>query len=1076
MMRWIVGSSLKFRRLIVALGAGVIVLGITQLGKTSVDVLPEFKPTQVEVQTEALGLSAEEVEQLITVPLEQDLLVGIAFLDEIESASIPGLSSIVMTFEPGTSVLDARQVVAERLTQAVGAAGLPQVAKLPQMIQPLSSTSRVSMVRLSSDELSPIQMSVLARWVILPRLLGVDGVANVALWGFRDRQLQVLVDPKRLRDEGVSLQQIIRTAGNALEVSPLTFLEASSPGTGGFIDTPNQRLHIFHEQAIRTAEDLAQVPVDDRNGETSSVGSEPRVTLGDVTEVVEDHQPLIGDARCGDDQCLLLVIEKFPGVNTLEVTRGVDTALEAMGPGLAGMEVDSSVYRPAEYIEESVGNLSGMLLIGAVLLVLLFGAFFFEWRSALISAVVVPMSLVAAGLVLYFRDATVNTMVVAGLLMALVAVIDDAVIDVDNIARRLRRHRAEGDGAPRWRVILEASLEMRGAMLFATLVVIAALLPVLFMDGVAGAFLPSIALSYVLAVAASMLVALTLTPALGALLLSNAPLERRESPLARWLQRGYEKVYSGTVRRPGRAYAALGAVLVAGLVALPFLDTSLRPSLKERDLLIHLEGAPGTSLPRMNDITAQAAESLESVPGVRGVGAHVGRAMMSDRIVNVNSSDIWVNVDRSADYDAALTGIREAVGGLNGISVDVMTYSQERATAVLEGPDHDVVVRVYGENEEILQEKAEELRGALSPIEGIRRPQIQQVPQESTIEVAVDLTRALRFGVNPGDVRRTAAILLSGMTVGNLFEEQKVFDVVVWGSPDIRTSVDDVRLLPIETPGGGQVALGEVADVAVVPNPTVIQHESVATYLDVTADVAGRDVGAVASDVERAIGRIEFPLEHHAEVLGGFAEREAAQTRVLTIGVAAAIGIFLLLQAAFSSWRLATLSFLTLPIALAGGLLAALAGGGTISLGSIAGLFAVLGLTARGSVALIRSFQHLERREGQAFGPELVLRGTSDRLPPILMTTVAAAVFFLPFLFTGDAAGFEVLRPMAAVIIGGVLTSALLNLIVVPALYLRYGYIAAPDTEAEDLYVTIPDVEPEPATRVGEGTTIGDAR
>src|SRR5918992_5090285 len=262
MMRWIVGSSLKFRRLIVAGGVAVMALGVTQLGKTSVDVLPEFKPPQVEVQTEALGLSAEEVEQLITVPLEQDLLVGIAFLDKIESASLPGLSSVVMTFEPGTDILDARQVVSERLTQAVGVAGLPQVAKPPQMIQPLSSTSRVSMVKLSSEKLSQIQMSVLARWVIVPRLLGVDGVANVAMWGFRDKQLQVLVDPKRLRDRGVTLQQIIRTSGNALEVSPLTYLEQSSPGTGGFIDTVNQRLHIFHEQAISTPEELAQVPLE----------------------------------------------------------------------------------------------------------------------------------------------------------------------------------------------------------------------------------------------------------------------------------------------------------------------------------------------------------------------------------------------------------------------------------------------------------------------------------------------------------------------------------------------------------------------------------------------------------------------------------------------------------------------------------------------------------------------------------------------------------------------------------------------------------------------------------------------
>ncbi|HEV3497424.1 MAG TPA: efflux RND transporter permease subunit, partial [Actinomycetes bacterium] len=352
MMRWIVALSLKFRRLVLAAAVGVLVLGIVQVGRTPVDALPEFNPTTVEVQTEALGLSAEEVEQLITVPLEQDLLAGIAFLDEIESVSLPGLSSVVMTFEPGTDVLDARQVVQERLTQAAGVAGLPQVANLPQMIQPLSSSSRLSMIKLSSDDLSPIEVSVLARWVITPRLMSVPGVANVTVWGFRDRQLQVLVDPERLRRHQTTLQRVIETSGNALEVSPLSFLEASTPGTGGFIDTVNQRLDIFHEQAITTARELAQVPLEGQEGLAS-----PK-TLGDVARVVENHQPLIGDAICpGGERCLLLVVEKFPGANTVEVTNGVEAALDAMRPGLGDMRIDTSLYRPASFIQSSFEQL-----------------------------------------------------------------------------------------------------------------------------------------------------------------------------------------------------------------------------------------------------------------------------------------------------------------------------------------------------------------------------------------------------------------------------------------------------------------------------------------------------------------------------------------------------------------------------------------------------------------------------------------------------------------------------------------------------------------------------------------------
>lgn len=1069
MMRWIIGSSLKFRRLVVAIAAGVLILGITQLGETRVDVLPEFKPTTVEVQTEALGLSAEEMEELITVPLEQDLLNGIAFLDEIESATIPGLSSIVMTFEPGTPVLDARQVVQERLTEGVGAAG-SSVARPSRMLQPLSSMSRVSMVRLSSDELSPIEMSVLARWVISPRLLGVDGVANVAIWGFRDQQLQVLVDPEELREKGVSLQQVVQTTGNALDVSPLKFLESSTPGTGGFIDTPNQRLHIFHEQAVTTPEDLEQVTLEDPEGRAVFLGNEP-LALGDVTEVVEDHQPLIGDALCGEGQCLLLVVEKFPAANTLEVTEGVNDAFEALRPGLRGMEIDTSLYRPASYIQSSFDNLGRMLLIGAILLLLLLGAFFFEWRSALISTVVIPTSLVAAGLVLYFRGATVNSMVVVGLMMALGMVIDDVVVDVGNLVRRLRLHRTEGSGAPTWRVILDASLETRSGIFFATLIVLAVLLPAFFLEGQAGAFLPAIAVSYVLAVAASMVVALTLTPALGILLLPNAP-EHRESPVVRWLQRSYGTLFSSIRRGPRRGYIVFAAALVVGLVALPFLDASLEPSLKERDVIVQLDAPPGTSLPRMNEVAAQAVDELGSLPGVRNVGAHTGRAILSDQVVNVNSGEIWINLDPSADYDATVAGIEEVVDGYDEVITDVLTYSQERATDVLQETDEGLVVRIYGDDEQVLRDSAEEVRGLMANIDGVQGPKVQIQAQEPTIEIEVDLARARAAAVKPGDVRRAAAVLISGITAGNLFEEQKVFDVVVWGKPEIRQSVSDLRELLIDVPGGGQVRLGEVADVRIKSNPTVVRHESVSKYMDVTATVAGRSVGSVAEEVNRAIHQVSFPLDYHAELLGGLAEHEAARTRVLTLAVAAAIGIFLLLQAAFGSWRLATLVFLTLPMALAGGVLAALISGGTITLGSLAGLAAVLAIAVRGAVVSIRHYQNLHR-EGQPFGPELVLRGTRDRLVPILMTALATGLVLLPMTFGGNAAGLEIVGPMAIVTLGGLLTSTVLNLFVIPALYLRHGF-TEPDTATEDLFVEIPEVEA--VLEVGEETRLGEDR
>src|SRR6266540_88686 len=422
MMRWIVGSSLQLRFLIIILAAVLMVFGIAQLRNMPVDVYPEFNPPLVEVQTEALGLSAAEVESLITTPMEADLLNGVAWLDQIYSESVTGLSRILLIFEPGTDPIRARQMVQERLTQAHA---LPNVSKPPVMLQPLSSTSRVMIIGLSSKDLSPIEMGVLARWNIKPRLMGVPGVANVAVWGQRERQLQVQVDPEQLQAKGVTLQQVIETSGEALWVSPLSYLESSSPGTAGWIDTPNQRLGIRHLLPIITPEDLAKVSVAESQG----------LLLGDVAKVVEDHQPLIGDAGVNDGPGLLLVIEKFPGANTLDVTRDVEAAIEAMRPGLKGIAIDSTIFRPANYIELAASNLTTTLLIGAILMLLALLFFLWDWRAALISLIAIPLSLVAGVFVLYLRGATFNALVLAGLVIALGVVIDDAIVDVQNIVR-----------------------------------------------------------------------------------------------------------------------------------------------------------------------------------------------------------------------------------------------------------------------------------------------------------------------------------------------------------------------------------------------------------------------------------------------------------------------------------------------------------------------------------------------------------------------------------------------------------------------------------------------------------------
>jgi CzcA family heavy metal efflux pump len=1002
---------------------GLLVVGIIQLPRMPVDVLPEFTPPYVEVQTEALGLSAEEVEQLITVPMEQDLLNGVPWLKTIHSKSAPGLSSILMTFDPGTDLVRARQMVTERMAQAFA---LPHVSKPPTMLQPVSSTGRVVMVGLSSKDVSLIEMGVLARWTIVPRLMGVPGVANVSIWGQRDRQLQVQVDPKRLQAQHVSLLQVLETAGNALWVSSLSFVEASTPGTGGFIDTAQQRLGIRHISPIVTAEGLAQVPVDETDG---------KLRLNDVATVVEDHQPLIGDALTNDGPSLLLVVEKFPGANTMEVTQGVEEALDAMRPGLSGIEINSSIYRPASFIELALGNLTLALIVGCVLLVLALGALLFNWRAALISLIAIPAALIAAALVLYLRGATLNTIVLTGFVIAVGVVVDDAIADVENVMRRLQQARKAGSDTSSAAIILDAALEMRSALIYATLILLLTVMPVFFIEGLAGAFFQPLAISYVLAVLAAMLVALTLTPALCLLLLSGAPVERHTSPLLGWLQRGYERGLAPIIERPRLMLAAVAILTIVGLAVVPFLNQPLLPSFKERNLLIHLNGAPGISQPEMSRISDRVSRDLRSIPGVSQVGAHVGRAVQGDQVVNVSSAELWVSIDSAADYDTTAASIQHAIAAYPGIHHTVQTYLNELSGELAAQPNDSLVVRVFGDTTDGLRTSAEEVKKAITGINGIADSHINLPVQQPTLQVEVDLAKAENYGIKPGDVRRAAATLLSGIMVGNLFEEQKVFDVVVWGTPDTRRSLNSVRDLLIDTPSGEQVRLGDVADVQIVPSVSIIRHDAVKRYIDVIAGVRGRDLAGVAAEVDGRLKQVQFPLEYHAEVLGDYAGQQAAQIRLVALAIAAAIGVFFLLQAAYGSWRLALLSFLTLPSALAGGLLAALVTG-AISLGTLAGLLAVFGIAARNQIVLIKHYRHLAKYEGEPFGVGLALRGARERLAPNLMTTLATALVLLPTLFLGDIPGLEIVRPMTVAILGGLVTATLLNLFILPALYL----------------------------------------
>jgi CzcA family heavy metal efflux pump len=1043
MLRWIIGSSLRFRYLVVATAAGLIFFGVDTLRHSAVDVFPEFAPPRVEIQTPSLGLSASEVEELITIPLEHTLN-GVPGLDVIRSKSLEQLSSIEMIFEPGTDLLTARQLVAERM--AAITPSLPSWSSPPFMIQPLSATSRVLKIGLTSTdpEIDMMDMSMVAYWKIRARLLRVPGVANVPIWGERLDMLQVQTDPQRMAEHGVTVQQVLNTTANALDAGLLQYTEGRHIGAGGWVETASNRMSVEHVQPIVRADDLANVPLepDENRVQVNGQAAEP-VRVGDVADLVRDHQPLIGDAVINDGEGLMLIVEKLPWANTVDVTEGVEVALAELEPGLPGIEIDSAIFRPATFIEQSIDNLSNAMLLGALLMIFMLGAFLYEWRTALISVIAIPLSLIAAGLVLHTRGATINTMILAGFVIALGDIVDDAIIDIENVVRRLRQHRARGSTVPTARVILDASLEVRSAIVHATLIEIAAITPIFMLQGLSGSFFRPLATSYALALLASMAVALTVTPALSLIFFrSEKSLRHRESPLVPPIKRAYGAVLQRIVRRPRPAYGAVAVVTLAGLAIVPVLGQNLLPSFKERDFLMHWLGTPSTSHPEMVRTTERVNAELLEIPGVLNAGSHIGQALLMDEVVGMYFGENWVSVDPAVDYDETLDKIQATVDGYPGIFRDVQTYLKERIREVLTGSSEAITVRIYGQDLELLREKAAEVNERIGTVPGVVENHVEFQEEIPQIRVEVDLEAAEQHGIKPGDVRRAAAYMVAGEEAGDLFRAGKAYDVQLWTTPETRRTLTDIERLPIDTPNGEKVPLADLASIEIVPTPNIIHHENLARSIDVGANIDGsRDLGSVVDDVEEQLASVDWPLEFHAEMIGEFQERQAAQGVLTAFAIAAIIAVFLLLHASFkNSLRLAVLYFLTLPVALVGGVLAAYFGaGGIISLGSLVGFFTVLGIVARNGIMLISHYQHLEDVEGMPFGKELILRGASERIVPILMTVFTTGLALVPLILSGEIPGQEVEYPMAIVILGGLVTATLLNLFVVPPLYLRFA-------------------------------------
>lgn len=1023
MLNAIVRFSLRFRGIIIALAIAFLAYGIYALTQAKYDVFPEFAPPLVIIQTEAPGLSPEQVELLVTTPIELGIN-GVPGVESVRSGSIQGVSLITVSFQSGTDIYRARQLVAERLASVT--ARLPQGISAPRMTPLTSSTSTVLAVGLSSDKLSLMELRTIADWTVRLRLLAVPGVANVTVFGGEVEQYQIQPVPEQLIRYNVSLDELLAAARRATAVM----------GTG-FIDTHNQRLVIQTQGQAIALDQLAGTVVLHQNG--------ANLTLGQLAHVAHGPEPPFGAATINGRPGVVLMVQAQYGGNTLEVTDAVQNALDDLRPELQRQQVmlEPKLLRPANFIETALHNIRSSLIIGAVLVVVVLFLFLFNFRIAAISCIAIPLSLLAAVVVIGRMGFSLNIMTLGGLAIAIGEVVDDAVIDVENIFRRLRESRHSPNPRSSIRVVFDASIEVRSAVVYATFAVVLVFIPVLTMTGVAGRIFAPLGLAYILAILASLLVALTVTPALSLLLLTHHELKESEPPVVRWLKERYRRILLGVERAPRTVIAAVVLLTAFGVAVIPLFKTSFLPELREGHFILHMAAVPGTSLNeslRMGDTVTQA---LLKAPYVRSVAQRVGRAELSEDVYGTHYSEVEVDLKprlSGAQNKAAGAEIRTALATVPGVSFSLKTFLSERIEETLSGYRAAIAVNLFGTDLDALDQKAQEVTRVLAQMPGATEVQMQSPPGTPQIAVQFRAEDVARWGFDPVAVMDAIRASFQGETVGHVFQGNRTFDVVVILPPTDRTSIADISRLPLRNPDGQYIALGQLASVYETSGRYIVLHEGAQRVQTITLNLAGVSPTEFVREARRRIlSQVKLPPGMSLQ-FGGTAAAQQASTRDLLIhATLAGFGIILLLSIVMMNHRNLLLVLANIPFALVGGVLAVFATGGVLSLGPLVGFITLFGITLRNSIMLISHYEHLIAVEGMDWGLDTAMRGASERLAPILMTATVTGLGLLPLALGSGAPGREIEGPMAIVILGGLFTSTALNLLVLPTLALRYG-------------------------------------
>lgn len=1036
MLDALVRFSVRQRGIVIALAAAFLVYGVTVVARTKYDVFPEFAPPQVAIQTEAPGLTPEQVEVLVTKPLE-DAINGVAGVAAVRSQSVQGLSVITAVFAEGSDVFRARQSVAERLGE-IGRR-LPESVRPPAITPLTATTGTVIVTGITSPTRTLRDQRTFADWTMRPRLLAVPGVSRVTVFGGEVRQLQVRPDPVRLRAVGLTISDVVAATRSATGVRG-----------AGVIAGPNQEIRVRTEGQLTTAALLARSVIRERNGAV--------LRLGDVARVVEGTEPRIGAASIEAESAVILVVDAQLGANVRAVSAAVDEAVAELAPTVRaeGMMLHPSLFRPTEFVDTAIRNVTHALALGGVLVAVVLMLFLADLGAAAVSLTAIPLSLLAAVVVLDAFGLTINTLTLGGLAIAIGEVVDDAIIDVENIARRLRENRGRPDPSPVAEVVLNASLEVRSSVVYATFIVVLVFVPVIALTGVQGAMFRPLGLAYACAILASLVVALTVTPAMTLTFLARRRGQRAGEPaVLEGLKRGYTRQLATLGRHPKTVMVASASLVVLSIALLPFFGGEFLPEFNEGHLRVHMVAVPGTSLDESLRIGAAATASLRADPRVRSVAQRVGRAEAGEDTFGPHYSEFEVSlISLSGEEAETITAdLRARLGSIPGVSFTLMPYLTERIEETLSGSTAPVVVKIFGDDLDSLDLAASRVANLIAAIRGSADVQTSTAAVAPEVAVRLRPSALASAGITSADALDAVETATQGLVATQVYEGNRATDVVVTLGSELLARPEDLLTIPLAASSGRIVPLGDVADVYRTTGRYVVEHEGARRVQKVTANVAGRDVASFASELQTRLRTATttsiLPRGVYAELSGSAAAQSAAQRELLARSALTAFGIGLLLWLAFGDWRRLLLVVANVPFALVGGVLAVALTGASLSLGSLVGFVTLFGITMRNAIMLISHYAHLVEAEGVPWGPATAIRGAAERLGPILMTALVTGLGLLPLAIGAGNPGKEIEGPLAIVILGGLVTSTALSLFVLPTLALRFGRFAqASDTSS----------------------------